>query len=91
VEFTSNSIIVVGAGVAGLAAGRELLRAGLTPIVLEARDRIGGRILTVHDPKFPFPIELGAEFVHGRHPALWKVIEESGVPVEPVPGGGNWD
>jgi monoamine oxidase len=91
VEFTSNPIIVVGAGVAGLAAGRELLRARLAPIVLEARDRIGGRILTVHDSKSPFPIELGAEFVHGRHPALWKVLEESDVPVQPVAGGGDRD
>jgi len=91
VEFTSNPVIVVGAGVAGLAAGRVLAQAGLAPVILEARDRIGGRILTVHDSKSRFPIELGAEFVHGRHPDLWKVLEESGVPVEPVAGGGNWD
>jgi protoporphyrinogen oxidase len=44
----------------------------LAPIIVEARDRIGGRILTVHDSKFPFPIELGAEFVHGRHPAIME-------------------
>jgi len=77
--------------VAGLAAGRELVRAGLTPVILEARDRIGGRLLTVHDSGSPFPVELGAEFVHGRHPALWKVLEESGAEVEPVAGGGDWD
>jgi len=77
--------------VAGLAAGRELARAGLAPVILEARGRIGGRILTVHDSGSPFPVELGAEFVHGRHPALWKVLEESGVPVEAVPGGGDRD
>jgi monoamine oxidase len=91
VEFTSNRIIVVGAGVAGLAAGQQLLQAGLAPIVLEARDRIGGRILTVHDSGSPFPVELGAEFVHGRHPALWKVLLDSGAPLEQVAGDGNWD
>ncbi|HXM70476.1 MAG TPA: FAD-dependent oxidoreductase, partial [Thermoanaerobaculia bacterium] len=43
-------VVVVGAGVAGLAAARELRRRGLTVVVLEARDRIGGRVLTVRDP-----------------------------------------
>ncbi len=91
-EVTSNAIIVVGAGVAGL-GGRARLscRAGFAPVVLEARDRIGGRILTVHESGPAFPIELGAEFVHGRHPVLWKVLEESGAPVEPVAGDGGWD
>jgi monoamine oxidase len=91
VEFTSNQVLVIGAGVAGLAAGQELVRAGFEPFILEARDRIGGRILTVHNPPPANPVELGAEFVHGRHPALWEVLRESGVPVDPVPGGGDWD
>jgi monoamine oxidase len=89
--MNADQIIVIGAGVAGLAAGRKLLDAGLAPIILEARNRIGGRILTVHDSNSLFPVELGAEFVHGRHPVLWKVLDDSGVPVEPAAGGGNWD
>jgi monoamine oxidase len=62
--------IVIGAGVSGLAAARELRRAGREVLVLEARDRIGGRIHTVRPEGWPLPLEAGAEFVHGRPPAL---------------------
>lgn len=67
-------IAIVGAGAAGLAAAAELGRAGLRVIVLEARDRIGGRIHTVHDPASVIPIELGAEFIHGKPPSLLKIV-----------------
>lgn len=66
--------VVVGAGAAGLAALRELDRAGNRVLCLEARNRIGGRILTIRDPLSPAPIELGAEFVHGRPPEIWEII-----------------
>jgi monoamine oxidase len=90
-----SAAIVVGAGVAGLAAARELAAHGFEPLVLEARDRCGGRILTVRDPASPAPLELGAEFVHGVHPALWNVLKESNAMVvaqegEHV-GGGDWE
>lgn len=58
--------IVIGAGAAGLAAARALSDAGRTVAILEARPRIGGRILTVHDREWPLPVELGAEFLHGE-------------------------
>jgi len=61
-------VIVVGAGAAGLEAARELRARRRSVIVLEARDRIGGRILTVEDARVPIPIELGAEFIHGEAP-----------------------
>ena len=57
-------VIVIGAGAAGVFALRELVRAGLTAIGLEARNRVGGRILT-RRTLARHPIELGAEFVHG--------------------------
>lgn len=57
--------VVIGAGAAGLAAAAELGRAGQSVCVLEARQRVGGRILTMRTPDLPVPIELGAEFVHG--------------------------
>jgi monoamine oxidase len=66
-------IIIVGAGAAGLAAARELARAGREAVVLEARDRIGGRVFTHREQSSPVPIELGAEFVHGRSPAVGKI------------------
>jgi monoamine oxidase len=72
-------VAVVGAGVAGLAAARELRRRGLAVVVLEARDRIGGRILTQHDPRLPVPVELGAEFVHGAAPLTHRLLAEAGL------------
>src|SRR5206468_8328303 len=55
-----------GAGAAGLAAATDLTKAGVGVLVLEARDRVGGRIHTVRDPELAVPMELGAEYVHGR-------------------------
>lgn len=56
--------VVVGAGMAGLFAARELDRAGHRVVVLEARDRIGGRIRTDH--RWPdVPLDLGASWIHG--------------------------
>ncbi len=72
-------VVVVGAGAAGLTAYRELSRAGFRVLCLEARERIGGRLLTVHDPLSPVPIELGAEFVHGRPAEIWEVARQAGL------------
>jgi monoamine oxidase len=58
-------VIVVGAGAAGLAAASMLVDGGCDVLVLEARERIGGRILTERLPDLETPIELGAEFIHG--------------------------
>lgn len=63
-------VIVVGAGVSGLVAAGELGKRGLSVLVLEARDRIGGRIFTHREPQSGAPIELGAEFVHGEPPEI---------------------
>jgi monoamine oxidase len=74
-----TEVAVIGAGVAGLAAARELRRMRYRVVVLEARDRIGGRILTHRDPAVPLPIELGAEFVHGEAPATMGLLREAGL------------
>jgi monoamine oxidase len=56
--------LVIGAGTAGLAAAHTLNQAGESVMVLEARDRIGGRVYT--DRSFSdVPVEFGAEFIHG--------------------------
>jgi monoamine oxidase len=65
--------MVIGAGAAGLAAARDLSRAGCEVIVLEARDRIGGRVFTHTGRDSPVPVEFGAEFVHGKSPALLQL------------------
>lgn len=57
------TVIVVGAGVAGLAAARDLYRSGAEVIVLEARDRIGGRTTTI--VREGFALDLGASWIHG--------------------------
>lgn len=72
-----NPVIIIGAGAAGLSAAIELKRAGMDVLVLEARDRIGGRIFTARDPHCPIPVELGAEFVHGRSPHIWDLVAEA--------------
>lgn len=59
-------VIVVGAGVAGLAAARDLSRRGLRVIVLEASDMIGGRVRTTYQWKDVGALELGANWVHGN-------------------------
>jgi monoamine oxidase len=76
--------VVVGAGAAGLATAQELAAAGLTTFVFEARERIGGRILSEHIPGFPLPIELGAEFVHGRPEELWDLVRHAGLAIVEV-------
>lgn len=79
-------VIVIGAGIAGLAAACKLAASGLSVTVLEARDRIGGRIFTQRDPACPSPIELGAEFIHGRPPEIWQPLQQSGVEITEVDG-----
>ena len=72
-----SDVLIIGAGAAGLAAAHDLSRARRKVIVLEARDRIGGRIFTHKDPSIPIPIELGAEFVHGKSPELWHIAQRA--------------
>jgi monoamine oxidase len=72
-------VIVIGAGVAGLAAAATLADAGVETVVLEARDRIGGRIYTRHESGFEAPIELGAEFVHGMVQPTLDIASAAGL------------
>src|SRR5260370_29275824 len=72
---TTIDVLIIGAGAAGLAAWRDLHSTGLNVAVLEARNRIGGRILTDHST--PSPVELGAEFGHGKPRAIWSILENA--------------
>jgi monoamine oxidase len=62
----SYDVAIIGAGAAGLAAAAQLGMHGRSVCLLEARDRVGGRILTRREPDLRAPLELGAEFVHGK-------------------------
>ena len=77
--------IVIGAGVAGLAAAAELAREGHASAVLEARDRIGGRCWSLDGMVRAVPIELGAEFVHGRAEPTMQVLQRAGIPSVDAP------
>ena len=68
-------VVIVGAGVAGVAAACELAKAGLQPLVLEARPRVGGRVHTLSTGDGA-PVELGAEFLHGLAPEVERFICE---------------
>ena len=73
-----RDVIVLGAGAAGLAAAAALCRAGHSVLVLEARDRIGGRIWSRSEPALAAPIELGAEFIHGASPETRELLRSIG-------------
>ncbi len=72
-------VIIIGAGAAGLAAAATLARAGRTVALVEARDRIGGRVYTIRPPGATLPIELGADFVHGRPEETFAIAAEAGL------------
>ena len=75
-----HDVIVIGAGAAGLAAAAELARAGRSVLTVEARDRIGGRCDTRRLPGVAVPVELGAEFIHGRPEATLSLLKQAGIP-----------
>ncbi|MGB9119165.1 MAG: FAD-dependent oxidoreductase, partial [Candidatus Angelobacter sp.] len=86
--------LIIGGGIAGLTAARHLTEAGLRVTLLEARDRLGGRIYT--HCTADFPVELGAEFVHGRPNEILSLAAEGAIPIVPVQGSfrrkinGDW-
>jgi monoamine oxidase len=74
---SKNAVLIIGAGAAGLAAARDLAATGIEIAVIEARERVGGRIHTFRQDCSIIPVEFGAEFVHGKDPQLLKVIDEA--------------
>ena len=80
-------VIVIGAGIAGLAAASRLQRGGIPHVVLESRDRLGGRLCTVD--LAGVPVDLGGSWIH--HPIgnpLSTLCDEYGLargPGDPIP------
>jgi monoamine oxidase len=82
----TSDVIIIGAGVSGLAAARDLSKAGLKVTVIEARSRAGGRIFTHRDEQLDYPIEQGPEFIHGKSPEMFALIDEAQLKFEEVTG-----
>jgi monoamine oxidase len=78
-----TDVIVVGAGFAGVTAARELRRQGHRVLVLEARDRIGGRTWT--DRQLGRDLEMGGTWVHWVQPHTWAELTRYGIGVTPSP------
>ena len=85
-EQMDADVIIIGAGMAGLMAARTVAERGLRTLLVEARERIGGRIQTLHPAHATSPVELGAEFIHGRPPDLLSLIQEASLHLVEVEG-----
>jgi monoamine oxidase len=83
-SFHSYQIGIAGAGIAGLVAGTELLRAGHAVSIFESRSRTGGRIQSLDVSGFL--VESGPEFIHGNLKGTFGLLKKYNLPFEPVQG-----
>ena len=72
-------VVVIGAGAAGLAAAGLLAAAAQSVLLLEARDRVGGRCWTRAEPGVALPVEMGAEFIHGSPDVTREELRRAGL------------
>src|SRR5262245_12813562 len=85
-----KDVIVVGAGVAGLVAADRLIAAGKTVTVLEARDRVGGRTLSVEVPGFEGTVvDQGGQWIGPGQDLLYKELARFGLQTHPQSTGGS--
>lgn len=93
---THTDVIIIGAGAAGLLAGKLLVEQGKSVCMLEARNRIGGRIHTLPFDEWNNTAEAGAEFIHGNLSLTLQLLKEAGLKKTKIWGemwqvlNGNW-
>src|SRR5256885_1514140 len=78
-DYPIYDVIIVGAGASGLMAACRLLKDGKSVLILEAMGKTGGRIRTIHDPRFLIPVEEGAEFIHGDFPLTKSILKKANI------------
>lgn len=81
-QRSRRKCVVIGAGLAGLAAAYKLKNAGWNVTVLEARDRIGGRVFSHKDARTGLICELGAEWVGESHERVKALCRDFGIPLQ---------
>ncbi|MGQ0695406.1 MAG: flavin monoamine oxidase family protein [Nitrospiraceae bacterium] len=87
--LSGRSVIVAGAGLAGLAAAVELHNAGARVTVLEARDRVGGRVWTVRDTFVDGQhAEAGGDLIETEQEAIRRLVDHLGLTLTPILRGG---
>ena len=81
---TQWDVVVVGGGLAGITAARDLKQRGFSTVVLEASDRLGGRTYTIEDEGCT--VELGGTWIYWNQPFIWAEKERYGLAIEETPG-----
>ena len=88
-RLTGTTVIVVGAGLAGLSAATQLMKDGARVTVVEARDRVGGRVLTIRDAFTGGQhAEAGGDFIDRDQEEITRLVAEYGLTVRPILRGG---
>ncbi|KAA9041319.1 FAD-dependent oxidoreductase [Ginsengibacter hankyongi] len=88
-------VIIIGGGAAGLVAAKLLSESGKKILLLEAKEKLGGRIHCIKN--FSFPVEGGAEFIHGNLKTTVSLLKEAGLKKEKIKGNfcrvtnGKWN
>ena len=80
----SWDVVIIGGGLAGITAARDLQQRGLRTVVIEANDRLGGRTYTIEDEGCK--VELGGTWIHWTQPFIWAEKERYGLEIEETPG-----
>ena len=77
-------VVVIGGGLAGITAARDLQQRGLRTVLIEANERLGGRTYTIQDEGCT--VELGGTWIHWTQPFIWAEKERYGLDIEETPG-----